>query len=318
MVLEIQIPNEHTQPNLKIRKVISLVIPTCNRVNELKLCLAELVPQAKHLANECEIIVSDDGLQESADRMIREYFPEVQWHRGPSRGPAANRNSGALVASGDWLIFLDDDIIPESGLLEAYRDEMAGPNLLEGKIINNPNPPSLLWEAPRKEEGNGILGCSCNFAIAAATFKKLGGFDERYESGVYAEDTDFSARLKSMGYEAAFVENATVVHPPRRIPGSYRLAKRWEGRVIFALDQGAPAVQVYCRLPWHVLRVIQSRFRQRTLSKDNFKAVWIFFLEWVFVLFLTPGWVSKWRKRSRSEFWEKEVRKSGPAPKYGF
>ena len=52
--------------------------------------------------------------------MVNEEFPMVRWNEGPRRGPAANRNFGARVADGEWLIFLDDDCNPRPGFLAAY------------------------------------------------------------------------------------------------------------------------------------------------------------------------------------------------------
>ena len=106
-----------------------------------------------------------------------------------------------------------------------------------------------------------------------------------------------------------------VVHPLRRVPSAQKLARRWEARVIFAYDQGAPWFTILWRLPLHVLRVVQSRFRKQPMNMENMRAAWLFFQEWLLVVRDTPGWVGKWAAAPRSPFWRANRE---AAPKFGF
>lgn len=296
----------------------SIIIPTCNRTDDLRSCLEQLAPQLP-ADGSVEVIVADDGSSPVSKDMLAALFPAVQWMQGPRRGPAANRNRGALAARGEWLIFMDDDLAPEAGYLRGYLDAMhAAPRqlcVLEGTTKRLPKPPSLLWEAPENIRAHGHLTCSCNFAIRAATYRDMEGFDERYRGGVYAEDVDLSARLQSAGFRVQFVPAACVVHPIRHVPDASKLARRWEGKVIFAFDQGASWLTVGWRLPWHVLRVIQSRFRNQPWSEENCRAMVLFFGEWLLVMCQTPAWVWKWMSAPRSRFWRTTTH---PVAKFGF
>lgn len=296
----------------------TLIIPTCNRPADLRRCLELLAPQLP-ADGSVELIVTDDGKDEQACEIIAQVLPLAKWLRGPRRGPASNRNAAAKTASGGWLIFLDDDCQPTANYLAAYlvgiREAPRTSGIIEGSTRRDPTPPSLLWEAPETLRFHGHLTCSCNFAIRADIFHAMDGFDHRYAGGVYAEDTDFSARLSRAGYQMTFEPRAMVVHPLRPIPGAAKLAKRWEGKVIFAFDQGASALTVAWRLPWHVLRVIQSRFRHQRLSLENLRAAFRFAGEWLLVVLHTPGWVKKWSTAPRSSFWEIG---RGRVPKFGF
>ncbi|MBE2286299.1 MAG: glycosyltransferase [Prosthecobacter sp.] len=296
----------------------SIIIPTCNRTHDLRLCVEKLVTQLP-ADGSVELIVTDDGATAASRDMLAAEFPAVRWVQGPRLGPAANRNRGAVVARGEWLIFLDDDLLPEPGLVPAYlaamRPASASLCVLEGATRRDPQPPSLLWEAPQKLRALTYLSCSCNFAIRSATYRLMEGFDERYRGGVYAEDTDLSARLTRAGYEVQFVPDAKAVHPLRPVPDVAKLARRWEGKVIFAFDQGASGLTVAWRLPWHALRVIQSRFRGQHWSSENRRALMLFLGEWFLVLCQTPGWVWKWMSAPRSRFWRSNAR---PLPKFGF
>ncbi|MCB1277981.1 glycosyltransferase [Prosthecobacter sp.] len=296
----------------------SIIIPTCNRTGDLRRCIEKLIPQLPEDGS-VELIVTDDGSSHATHDMIFSSYPMITWIQGPRLGPAANRNRGALTAQGEWLIFVDDDLLPGPNFVTAYLCAMQSASkqlcVLEGSTTRPTSPPSLLWEAPENVQAHGHLACSCNFAIRAGTYRIMGGFDERYSGGVYAEDTDLSARLLRAGYQVQFVEDAGAVHPIRHVPDAAKLAKRWEGKVIFAFDQGASAFTVGWRLPWHALRVIQSRFRHQPWTRENIRAALLFFGEWFFVLISTPAWVSKWSEAPRSSFWSTSAVR---VPKFGF
>lgn len=298
---------------------VSLIIPTCHRPELLRECLNRLEVPSVAGKNGFEVIVTDDSRDDKTLRMVEQDFPRVRHVRGPRRGPASNRNAGASAATGEWLIFLDDDCLPAPDFLAAYVDAMddfsGGLTALEGPTIRQAPPPSLLWEAPHNPEGGTLI--SCNFAMRKEQFLQAGRFDERYPGAAF-EDTEFAARFQAKGGRVVFVPGALVHHPLRPCPEARKLAHRWEGKVIFALDQGAPAALVFFRLPWHVLRVIQSRFRKQPWSGENLRAAGRFTLEWLQVCWLTPGWVRKWAGRPRDGFWRDQLERRGPVPKYGF
>ena len=296
----------------------SLIMPTCDRPDDLRRCLESILPQLPSDGS-VEVIVGDDGKQVSGRAVVDQVMPSAQWIKGPCRGPAANRNAASRLASGKWLIFLDDDCIPSQDYLTSYLAAMhlsaEDIDVLEGCTTRLPKPPSLLWEAPETTTAHDYLTCSANFAIRAEVFVSVHGFDERYEGGVYAEDVDLSARLSRAGYQVQFVPEASVAHPIRHVPSAEKLARRWEGKVIFAFDQGASAFTVGWRLPWHTLRVIQSRFRRQPWNVENARAAWLFFHEWLLVVSKTPGWLKKWAPAPRSVFWSAST---GAVPKFGF
>jgi len=186
---------------------------------------------------------------------------------------------------------------------------------VQGPTIRSSSPTSLLWEAPHNPLGESHI--SANFMISKQSFVDSGGFDERFPTPAH-EDTEFFNRFECKGGKVFFAADAIVQHPLRHVPSSRKLASRWEGKVLMALDQGASPVSILYRLPWHVLRVIQSRFINQPLSFDNLKAGYLFFNEWLIVLFMTPRWTAKWSRQPRSIFWNDYVLRNGPVPKHGF
>lgn len=199
---------------------ISVIIPTCHRNDLLAQCLLCLAPGAQALpSGDYEVIVTDDGSTTTAAAMVRERFPWVRWVQGPRRGPAANRNNGAKQARGEWLVFVDDDCLPDRGLLVSYAGtarQQPGMNVLEGRTYPDRACRSLAEVCPANETGGYLW--SCNFAIRKSLFDSMGGFDERFPSACM-EDVDFRDRLGERGERFAFVPAASVCHPwrPRRI-----------------------------------------------------------------------------------------------------
>ena len=204
--------------------LFSIVIPTYHRNDMLAKCLDCLAPGRQTMPDGYEVIVTDNGSNPTAETMIRERYPWARWLAGPGTSPPANRNNGARNATGDWLVFLDDDCIPDASLLAAYSEAIAaqsGINVFEGRIYVD-RPRRTLSEASPVNETGGYLW-ACNFAIRKSLFEALGGFDEKF-AYVCMEDVDFRERLIERGEGFSFLKEAAVCHPwrPRRIPQEFR------------------------------------------------------------------------------------------------
>ena len=204
---------------------LSVILPTCNRSEDLARCLRALeplgtegasVPQVDGITRggfRYEVIVSDDGAR--ADAVIRANYAWAAYFQGPRRGPAANRNFGASQAKGTWLLFLDDDCIPAPGWLEAYAsavNRFPECSLFEGKTVA-PGPKLRAdHESPLNLTG-GLLW-SCNFGVKRQLFLQIGGFDENFPFPAM-EDMDLQLRLGELGYTSTFLPDASVEHPWR-------------------------------------------------------------------------------------------------------
>lgn len=293
----------------------SIIIPTCNRPDDLQRCLQTLQPQID--SQVCEVIVADDSRDERTHQLLAAQFPWVKVVQGPRCGPAANRNAGAVNAAGQWLIFIDDDVIPEAGFLKAYLDVLSAEcdhGIFHGLTRPTPETSSLLWEAPEVLKKLDLFP-SCNFAIRRSLYEQTGGFDERFNPSF--EDMEFSSRLKAQGEKCKFVAEAVVHHPRRPLPPPDKLARRWETRVISALDLGARPGVLSFLLTKHVAMVILSRFRNQGMSWDSVRAGMLFAREFVWFIWLLPTWLWKHEKSARSPFWEMQ-RVLGRAPRrYG-
>lgn len=84
---------------------ISVIIPTYNRQRWLSHAIDSVLGQT---LPPFEVIVVDDGSSDETAAGMAAY-PEIKYIYQPRQGPAAARNYGARLASGNWLAFLDSD-----------------------------------------------------------------------------------------------------------------------------------------------------------------------------------------------------------------
>ncbi|WP_232630849.1 glycosyltransferase family 2 protein [Methylobacterium sp. Leaf118] len=144
---------------------------------------------------------------------------------------AAARNAGRAAASGDLLVYLDVDCIPASGLVTALaaaaqaqdglvcgpirylpagavRDGWSEAELMHAGVLHpaRPFPESGVVTTP-----NPGLFWSLSFAVRAATWDRLGGFDEGFD-GYGAEDTDLAFRAAASGVPVLLAGTPPAFH----------------------------------------------------------------------------------------------------------
>jgi GT2 family glycosyltransferase len=270
--------------------LFSVVIPTRDRNETLALCLDRLAPGAQTLPHDqYEVIVTDDSTRTAARDLVTERFPWARWIAGPRRGPAANRNTGAGIARGEWLAFTDDDCLPEPQWLEAFSlargEKPEALEALEGRTTCRAGLDSPRQTAPVNLEG-GVLW-SCNFAIRRAGFEKVGGFDERYPFA-HMEDADLRIRLLKSGYMIRFVPAAEIDHPPRSMAWGAQLARVHESSVLHMVLHGPVR-----GLPWYVVnhtRARLSRIVRERKSVDTLSALASLPVELTSIALQWRGW----------------------------
>ena len=216
--------------------LLSVIIPTFKRRETLSICLKHLAPEIQSLSPDLfEVIVTDDAFDnDPRDSLSRDYPWVILHHRGPQKGPASNRNSGAKSARGEWLIFLDDDCLPQPSFLSAYMEAIhKNPDhfVFEGSTLAERPRIRLDEEAPINDRGGYLW--SCNFLIKRNLFLELGGFCELYPYACM-EDVDFREQLKKRDVKFLFVPKASVIHPWRSfVPTDGYLKTRLISHAIF-------------------------------------------------------------------------------------
>ena len=105
--------------------VLSVVIPTYNRRDLLPAAVDSALVWLDRIGGEGEILIVDDGSTDGTQAMVAARYAgelargRIRFHqRERNGGAAAAKNSGAALAKGDWIVFLDSDdaLIPEAAL----------------------------------------------------------------------------------------------------------------------------------------------------------------------------------------------------------
>lgn len=196
--------------------MISVIIPTCNRNELLSKCLERLNPAVQNVDELYEVIVTDDSKEYIARRLIETEFTWVKFVKGPGKGPAANRNNGAAYASGEWLVFIDDDCLPDKNIICNYVAAIQRNitvKVFEGCIKPDKEKKHFAEESPINENGGNLW--SCNFMINTSLFNELKGFDIAFPYAAM-EDSDLQCRIKKCKEKILFVSEAYVIHPWRK------------------------------------------------------------------------------------------------------
>lgn len=126
-------------------------------------------------------------------------------------GPSAGRNAAVSLARGKVLYLSDDDCLPEPDALELHLKAQDRPCVAIGAVIfrDELNGVEESTWTPRKPGYWNVNGA--NTSIPAASFREVGGFDEKL-SGYGGEDVLLGYRLSRSGLPLRAVPQARVVH----------------------------------------------------------------------------------------------------------
>jgi GT2 family glycosyltransferase len=214
---------------------ISVLIPTRARFAELNMCLRTLRTAIENAPSvEVEVAIGNDGSPEDQSQFETGNYPcPIRVVQGPRHGPAANRNNLARSASGDLLLFIDDDVKVDPFLIAAYaRAVFDHPDagILEG-CIRREGQPRFCYDEVIENETGGYLW-TANLAVRPSAFIRLGGFDTDYPFAAM-EDTDFRYRSRVAGVKSVFCPDAVVSHPIVVRKGTQHLAKHRYSNLLF-------------------------------------------------------------------------------------
>lgn len=250
--------------------MLTIIIPTYNRNDLLGNCLDCLQPKIQQLNHgDYEVIVSDDSEKHSAKEFLSANYQWVKWIAGPQKGPAANRNNGAKNANGKWLVFIDDDCMPDKNLLKTYQNAILHYpkiSVFEGCIKADREKMSFAEEAPVNETGGYLW--SCNFMIDKKVFlDEFEGFDENFPYAAL-EDVDLEYRIDKSGLKKVFLKDALVIHPWREQKHIWSITlKRFKSTLYFLKKHPEKKQQINSR---YYLTAFYNSFVKNTF-KQGFK-----------------------------------------------
>jgi glycosyltransferase involved in cell wall biosynthesis len=192
---------------------ISVVIATRNRAALLAGALSSL--RAQLGAPEIEAIVIDNGSSDATREVAERHGATYVFEGQPNRALA--RNAGIAVATGEIVLFVDDDVVlPPYFVAGHARTHAAGifPLVVTGPIINVPAPG--VRPVPTFLNGSNAYFCTCNVSVPRSALEAVGGFDESFDKYGW-EDTELGVRLRNFDVRRRFVWDAYLWHikPPQ-------------------------------------------------------------------------------------------------------
>lgn len=200
----------------------SVVIATKDRAALLDAALASL--RAQEDAPAYELVVVDNGSSDATPDVAHKHGAEYVFVAEPNRGKA--RNAGIAHATGDAILFVDDDVVAPPQFLaahaKAHHDEIF-PLAVSGPILNVPD--AAQRPEPTAANFSRAFFVTCNVSVRAASLRAIGGFDEDFD--LYGwEDTELGARLRAHGVRRAFAWDAYLWHIKPPTPESLEDALR--------------------------------------------------------------------------------------------
>ena len=198
---------------------IAIIIPNLNSpvIGEV---LKSLLVQTDLLDAPIEIWVVGQDCYGQVNSSQRVHFLETL----QPVSPAIARNLGASVASGDVLIFLDADCVPQPGWLTAMLDALrcwpeagaiSGAMLPDGETFNTHCSQVAIFHEHLSLNHPGRRRTLASFSLlmSRATWQSLRGFDEGFRFAA-AEDLDLAIRITLQGQPLYFEPCAIVRHSP--------------------------------------------------------------------------------------------------------
>ena len=216
---------------------VSIIIPCYNGEAMTTACLRSLFETLPRNIC-CEVIVVDDCSKDGTAAMLKRWAkrePRLKYLRNKKNsGFVDTCNNGAAIATGDVLVFLNNDLVLLPGwlepLLRVFRNradagvcggklifpdgtfqEAGGVVFNDGSAMNYGRADTNLT-APQYSFLREVDYCSgALFATPRALFQKLGGFDAEFRPGYY-EDTDYSFRVREAGLKVYYQPESAVIH----------------------------------------------------------------------------------------------------------
>ncbi len=263
---------------------LTVAIPTFKREEVLVQTIQSVLDQTPRAL---EILVLDqspshDGPTEDALRQW-DSSGDIRWIRLTHPSIPETLNAALVLASSDVILFLDDDVIPGPGLLEAhfspYQDDRVW--AVSGQVLQPGELPdagsitcsrsgfSAYLNYPFKSScsdwvENGMAG---NLSVRRQKALEAGGFDENFTGTAFRFETEFCRRISRMGGRIRFEAGASVRHLHASAGGTRAFGSHLKstsaahgvGDYYFALRQGLSAASLRY-IAARPIREIMTRF----------------------------------------------------------
>jgi glycosyltransferase involved in cell wall biosynthesis len=204
----------------------SVVIPCYNNTSILPKVMLALTQQTLPL-EQFDVVVVDDGSTEDTEAVVAALaLPEsFRYIRQSNQGAAVARNCGASQASGEVLVFLDSDVIPDATLLHEHLESH---RLHEHALVVGRTQalPAEDFDLFYKVLGDDIFSfnhgdeeklltfqqvLSRNLSLKREAFFEIGGFDKDFPRSGF-EDIEFAYQATQLGFSLVYNPRAAGDH----------------------------------------------------------------------------------------------------------
>ena len=216
-----------------MKVVISVIIPTYNRVEALKKCIESILKNSFKLP--FEVIIIDDGSRDNTFLEIKKYIEDRKLKnfvllKQENCGSAKARNLGIKKAKGKILLIIGDDSIADKRLLEEHynwhkkrycKDNFAilGHNQWSKEIeitpfmkwIDKVGLQFSYYSFVDENTPSWSHFWTCNISVKKNFLMKYGLFDEEFPCAAW-EDIELGWRLYKHGLKIKYNKDAAVFH----------------------------------------------------------------------------------------------------------
>lgn len=209
---------------------VSVVVPTLNRDQPLCETIRYFLEKESYPALEIIVIDQSDRHDKETVTFFEQRRDRVQYVQVSYKSLPRARNHGVSLATGDVVLFVDDDVIPDPGFVDAHVSAY-----VDSRVVGTTGPVRPL--DPRQLVSRSTLGeheavsletqrtmrfdvdfpfpaqwaCGCNSAFRRTSILTAGGYDENFYGVSVGEDSEFSHRVKQLGH-IQYVPAASLVH----------------------------------------------------------------------------------------------------------
>lgn len=220
---------------------VSVIVPTYRRPDVLHRTVSALLT-LDYPAEHYEVIVVDDGSGDATEDVVSALRstspPKLMYVQQDNTGVATARNHGARLATGEFVIFVDDDIVVEPSHIQ---DHLATHDQSDALVNGHWEfPDELTQNLEATPFGRFRLGVerwvkagisrrpvdehceapsavtACNLSLRRDLFWTLGGFDEDFPFAGY-EDQELSFRAVQAGCLLLYDRRIGLVHNDQRL-----------------------------------------------------------------------------------------------------
>lgn len=260
---------------------ISVVVPIYNTGRYLPECIESILAQTK---DRIQIILVDDGSTDNSEDIGRRYkkaYSNITYIKKENSGVGATRNTGARLATGKYLAFVDsDDKIDPCmlerlfALAEEHHCDVATCGMLHFSDLNGEPYPSPLYDNAFKHQPisiNTLEGMpellyntsACNKLILRSTFEKSGLY---FPEGMVYEDLLSSIKTLNSATRIAATPEKLYFYRTRAAEGESITQQRHKLQNL--LDRITAAETTLDYLDSHASRELKHAFQLRFLDHD--------------------------------------------------